>query len=227
MLLLAALACTPAVLRPAHSLPALEGSGNLAVLVDPGAQVNPAACARFEADCVSQTQALLDVEYRLGLGAGFDLGARGLFPPRALSLKYSVLDERRHRTPVSLALSAEGGVDAAGPGAGLVEVTLAPFARLDALASGTARFGDNVALRPAGSIGWWVEPRGMGDLHQGAGWTVGAFLPVRIPAGLALAPWVGGSGWFPDGRPAEAWVRFGVAVEPWLSPVGSPIPSPG
>lgn len=226
-MLFVALACTPAVLRPGHSLPALEGSGNVAVLVDPSVQVDAAACARLEADCVRQTQALVDVEYRLGLGAGFDLGARGLFPPRALSLKYSVLDERRHRTPVSLAVSAEGGVDAVGSGRALVDATLAPFGRLDALASGTARFGDNVALRPAGSIGWWVEPRGTGALYQGAGWTAGVFLPVRIPAGLALAPWVGGSGWFPDGRPAEAWVRFGVAVEPWLSPVGGPIPSPG
>ncbi|GDX81073.1 hypothetical protein LBMAG42_28840 [Deltaproteobacteria bacterium] len=230
MVLLALLgACSIAMLRPAHSLDKLSASGNLGVLVDPAFSPELSGCFDPASGGVCQlpAQSPLDLEYRLGLGRGFELGARGLLPPRALSLKYAFLDERRHRTSVSLAVQVEAGAQVTvddGPLAPF-PVALVPFARGDLLASGTSRLGPNMQFRPVGSVGWWVESRGAPTPDQGLGWTAGVFLPVRIPGGFAVAPVVGVSGWFPARHVTEVYARFGLAIEPWLDRPGPRIPA--
>lgn len=206
------------MLRPAHSLDKLQASGNLGVLVDPSFSPHLAEC--FDpgsgGDCRLPAQAPVDLEFRLGLGRGFELGARGLLPPRALSLKYAFLDERQHSTVVSLAAQVEAGAQVTLSADSVATLTLTPFLRADLLASGTARLGPNVQLRPVGAAGWWIEPRGSPTLDQGLGWTAGVFVPVRIPGGFALAPAVGVGGWFPARHAAEVFARAGLAIEPWL-----------
>ncbi len=211
MLIFVALACSIAMLRPAHSLDKLQASGNLGVLVDP----------TFSPTGGCPTQAPVDLEYRIGLGRGFELGARGLFPPRALSLKHSFLDERRQHTPISAALQVEAGAQLTSAGGA---ISLAPFLRADLLGSGTARLGPNVQLRPVLSAGWWAETRGSETLDQGPGWTAGLFVPVRIPGGFGLAPGIGASGWLPTLHAPEVYARIGLLIEPWLEPAGSVIP---
>lgn len=200
-MILLALGCSIAMLRPAHSLGKLEGAGNLGVVLDP----------TFHVDLrTPPTSIPLDLEYRIGLGRGVDIGVRGLLPPRALSLKYAVLDESRHATPVSIALAVEGGGQLRFDGATL---GLTPFLRADVLSSGTSRIAPGLQLRPVASAGWWVEPD---TGEQGLGWTAGLFVPVRLPGGLAIAPAFGVGGRVPLAGEPEVAARLSLMVEPWL-----------
>lgn len=217
MLLVALLGCSMAMLRPAHSLGPLEGSANLGIAVDPELDLDLGGCLDPDpgSACAPGLVSPVDFEYRLGLGHGFELGVRGLLPPRSLLVRYAVLDERRHPTAGSVALSAEAGAQL---GIGAAGVELEPFVHADLLLSGTLRPGAAVQLRPAASLGWWIEPRGHVILDAGPGFTVGVFVPIRIPAGLGLAPVAGVAGWLPLGRVPEVQARLGLQVEPWLEP---------
>ncbi len=202
-MILLALGCSIAMLRPAHSLGKLEGSGNLGVVLDP----------TFQVDLHSPPSSIpIDLEYRLGLGAGLDVGVRGLLPPRALSVKYAVLDERRHATPVSVAVAVEAGAQLSFDGS---SVGFVPFLRSDLLCSGTARPSPGFQIRPAASAGWWTEPD---SGKQGFGWTAGIFLPMRLPGGAAIAPGVGASGRVPLGGEPDVAARLSLTLEPWLEP---------
>lgn len=211
------------MLRPAHSLDKLQASGNLGVLVDPAFSLDLSQCVESAGLDGCPMQVPVDLEYRIGLGRGFELGARGLLPPRALSLKYSFLDERRQNTPISAALQVEGGAQLTSAGGA---IALAPFVRADLLGSGTARLSPNVLLRPVLSAGWWAETRGSATLDQGPGWTAGLFVPLRIPGGFGVAPGIGASGWLPALHAPEVYARFGVLIEPWLDRSPPGIPSP-
>jgi hypothetical protein len=206
-------ACAPAMLRPAHSLARLQGAGNIALMVDPAYDRDAefAGCLA-EGGCDAPANSPIDIEYRIGLGRGFELGLRGLFPPRVLDLKYSLLDERRHGGALSVALHAEAGAAVA------LEVT--PIARGDVLVSGTLPLADGVALRPAASAGWWLQQDRLGELGQGFGWTGGLFVPFRIPAEGGVSPYLGASGFLPVDGQAEWMIRGGILFEPWLAFTG-------
>lgn len=202
------------MLRPAHSLAKLEGAGNLAFSVDSSAD---AAEADYEAclaqgGCAQPTTVPVDLEYRIGLGRGFELGLRGLFPPRVLDLKYSLVDERRHSSVFSLALHAEAGV--------ALGTTPTPIARGDVIVSTTREVGDGVALQPALSGGYWLQTDKTGRQTHGFGWTAGLFVPFRIPAEGAVAPYVGASGFSPLDGESEWFIRAGLLFEPWLERTG-------
>ena len=194
----------------------------MAVLINPQATpLNPACMAANPTLlCQNAETAPIDTEYRLGLGGGFDLGFRGLFPPHALAVTYSALDERRMDVPMSVAVVAEAGLE--GFGSGVDEPRPEVLLRGGVMLSSTARPSPTVQLRPAASFGWLQSP----TAGKGAEWTGGVFLPVRITANLAVAPWLGVSGWLPlDGR-AATYARGGVAIEPWLDRFVRPIPPP-
>ena len=206
------------MLRPAHSLGKFEGAGNIAIQVDPSgatAEENYAACLE-QGGCVSPTTSPIDVEYRIGLGRGFELGLRGLIPPRVLDVKYSLLDERRHEVPFSLALHAEAGV--------AISSTPTPIVRGDMILSVTQQLSGSAALQPSASAGYWLQQDRAGIQTHGFGWTAGLFFPFRIPAEGAVAPYVGASGFVPLDGEAEWYVRGGLLFEPWLERTG---PDPG
>ena len=208
-------------LRPAHSLPKLGGAVSLSAGTDPAFGEAVAGCldAGVATPCAAPASVPLDVAYRLGLGHGWEIGSRGFPIPRALAVKYAVLDERRHPTPVSVALEGEGGVTLRLEEAGLAAL---PFARGDLVVSGTLRLGPGVALRPAGSLGYWMEPMGGAVPVGGPGYTAGLFVPVRLPADLAFSPSLGVSGFFPPGTEPVHALRVGVTIASWL-----PAQSPG
>jgi hypothetical protein len=212
--LLLLLACSLAMLRPAQSLPKGEGSLTLGAGPDPafGAAVEGCFDTNEGSPCAAPSSVPFDVEYRLGLGRGWEIAARGLLPPRAFAVKYAVLDEPRHPTPLSFAVQAEGGIV---PRIAGERVEVSPFARLDALTSGTVPVGAHVALRPAGSGGLWLEP-GADGVRPGFGYTLGIFVPIRLPGGLALAPWGGAAGFVPLHGVHALSARFGLSIEPWL-----------
>ncbi len=211
-MLLLLLGCAMVMLRPAHSLAKFEGGGTLGIDPDPATTSTVLDCLGVP-DCELPDRSPVDLEYRIGLGRGWEIGARGLLPPRALSLKYALLDERRHPTLVSLALRAEGG---AIPRTEAGTLSLLPFARADLLFSGTAPLSPRFALRPVASAGVWADPDEAGRLRPVFGWTAGLLLPFRLPGDLAMGPIFGVVGTInADGATAPA-LRLGLTVEPWL-----------
>lgn len=211
-MLLLLLGCAMVMLRPAHSLAKFEGGGTLGVDPDPAAFAALAECLDAP-DCELPERTPVDLEYRLGLGRGWEIGARGVLPPRALSLKYAVLDERRHPTPVSVALRAEAGVV---PRTHEGRLDLLPFARGEVLVSGTLSLSPGVALRPVGSVGFAGEPTSGGELQPGCGYTAGLLVPLRLPGHLAFAPALGVAGFIPLDGVGTIGLRVGITVEPWL-----------
>ena len=206
------------MLRPAHSLGKFEGAGNIAIQVDPfatTAEDDYAACLNA-GGCSGPTSSPIDLEYRIGLGRGFELGLRGIFPPRVLDIKYSVLDERRHDVPLSLALHAEAGV--------ALSADPTPILRGNLLLSTTQKLSDSIAIQPVGSAGYWLQQDRSGAQRHGFGWTAGLFFPIAIPAEGAVAPYVGASGFAPIDGEAEWYIRGGLLFEPWLERTG---PDPG
>ena len=202
------------MLRPAHSLAKFQGAGNIALELDPvpeDAEKDYAACLD-QGGCSVPTTSPVDLEYRIGLGRGFELGLRGLFPPHVVDIKYSVLDERRYPVPFSLAVHAEGGLT--------VSTTPQPIARGDLIISKTQNLSETIAIQPVASGGWWLQQDRSGTETHGFGWTGGLFVPIAIPAEGAVAPYVGASGFVPlDGEP-EWYLRAGLLFEPWLERTG-------
>ena len=203
-----------AMLRPAHSLDKLDGAANLGVLVDP----------RLVSAAGIDGQSIVDMEYRLGTGAGFELGVRGLFPPRALLFKYAIVDERRHRAPLSVGLAAEVGAFLGEGDGHQVSFELVPYGRGDLLLSSSIRVAPGVQLRPLASAGWWEEPRGALELARGVGFTGGVFVPIRISGGIGVSPGAGVSAWLPRDRTPEVYARLGLQIESWFEPARDTIP---
>ncbi len=206
------LGCAMVMLRPAHSLAKFEGGGTLVVDPDPATTGALLDCIGVP-ECELPGRTPVDLEYRIGLGRGWELGARGLLPPRALSFKYAFLDERRHPTEVSLALRAEGG---AIPRTEAGTLSLRPFLRGDLLLSGTVPLGPRFALRPVASAGLWADPDAAGRLAPVFGWTAGLLVPVRLPGDLALGPVFGVVGTINAEGVNEIALRLGLTVEPWM-----------
>lgn len=213
-----------AMLRPAHSLGKLDGAANLGALVDP--RLVSAACidGLSATDCATEGQSIVDMEYRLGTGAGFELGVRGLFPPRALLLKYAIVDERRHRAPLSVGLAAEVGAFLGEGDGHHISFDLVPYGRGDLLLSSSIRVAPGVQLRPLASAGWWEEPRGGLELARGVGFTGGVFVPIRVSGGIGVSPGVGVSAWLPRDRTPELYARLGLQIESWFEPARDTIP---
>mgnify|MGYP001572344479 FL=1 len=211
MLVLGLLACAPAMLRPAHSLGLFQGAANLGAFVQPlGDEQYPGDCAPGQLDC-DFVAFPVQLEFRVGLGRGWEIGVRGLTPPRAVDLKWSFLDERRHDTPVSLALDAEFSVDLD------LRVTL----RGQVLGSSTLPLGDKVALRPALNAGWWKEPTPGDDDAHGPGGLLGVYLPVLFLDDQSIAPYVATAAYQPLGSRAVWTVWAGVELGPWLQWTGA------
>lgn len=146
-------ACAPPSLRNAHSLDA----GKVAVELAGGINTTAVDAELLAQDgdyTVSSADELAeqltgDVVVRVGLGYGVEVGAS----PFAAHVKYSALDERRHPdAPLSIALTAQGGVRYAGGGLLL-----------------SRQFGEGpVKLRPVANVWYqlhkmpldWVMPDG-------------------------------------------------------------------
>lgn len=210
MLVLGLLACAPAMLRPAHSLGKLDATANLGAFVQPlGDSQYPGNCAPGQLDC-DFVAFPVQLEFRLGLGRGWEIGVRGLTPPRAADLKWSFLDERRHDTTVSLALDAELSVD----------LDLRTTLRGQVLASSTRPLGDDLALRPTANLGWWKEPTPTDDQAHGPGGLVGVYLPVRFLDDQSIAPYVATAAYQPLGGEVVWTLWAGVELGPWLQWTG-------
>lgn len=190
-------------------------------------------------------------EFHIGLGGGLELGTRGIPVLGGTEIKWSMLDERRHETPLSLAVAAE--------------VSLDPYqerafgGRVGLLTSSTWLLSADVGLRPA--IGAWYGTGGHAlhfDLPYEAGdhdggdpeleltytghglsLPVGLELPIRA-GNFAITPFVAYTAWFPmEAALVEAnctsctvttrdldvaWTGFawaGVRWAPWFSPLRS------
>jgi len=202
-------ACAPATLRPAHSLGKLEGAGSVAAFWQPGEALYTLECDYF-ADSCPGFAAPVQMEFRVGLGRGWEIGVRGLTPPKGVDVKWSVLDERRHETPLSVALDAEVNVDLA----------LRPILRGQVLLSSNRLLGDDLAIRPALNVGYWKEPTlDDADAH-GIGGLAGVFVPVRFLDEQSIAPYVATSYYLPWGRPGVVILWAGVDLGPWLEWTG-------
>ena len=247
------LACAAPTWMTAHSLDAGEmqagfaGYGRYsevdAELVDAEGQVHGAEPTFRPPQDISH----MNLELRVGLGKGLELGTRGVPLLSATDLKWSFLDERRHETPLSVALDLEAGVDTR---------WTARF-RGGLLTSSTLVLGRGLALQPG--LGAWLGSGGFGydvDLDPalvaegadearlllstralGLSPTGGLAVPLRITEHLAIAPWAAWVGWYPfaeRGRvvectgcamgidalePAQASLVWGgLRVQPWLEP---------
>ncbi|MCK6501805.1 hypothetical protein L6R53_00120 [Myxococcota bacterium] len=187
-----------------------------------------------------------NIELRAGLGHGLELGTRGLPALSATDLKWSFLDERRHRSPLSLALDLEVGLDrylAVRPRLGLLASSTLPLSDKVALVpaagawAGTGGFGYRVRLDPALQVGSSPATLLLSTTSAGVATPVGLALPVRAYEQVALAPWVAWVGWWafdPVVRAVDcdqcsagvqslepvhgSFLWVGLRVQPWLDP---------
>lgn len=214
MFLLPLAACLAPTLQAAHSLPA--GAIEVGLGVEAPVSVSSAVVLTGTEDAAVDAAALRlpdpgDVapEFHIGLGAGFELGIRGLPFLGATQVKYSLLDETRHHTPLSIALAGELAVD---PYSDLR--WLDPRAGL--LLSSTILLGGDLALRPevaawygrSGSAVEYPLPLSASDdghtqtelrmeyTQMGVAVPVGLELPVRV-GDEAIIPYLGLTAWFP------------------------------
>lgn len=188
----------------------------------------------------------VNLEARAGLGHGLELGTRGLPVLSATDLKWSFLDERRHDTPLSLALDLEVGLDRyqlVRPRLGLLASSTLPLSGGVALMpavgawAGLGGFGYTVRLDPALQVGSSPATLRMATTSAGVATPVGLAVPVRAYQALAVAPWVAWVGWWAfdpvvqaiDCDQCSAGVRsldpvhgsflwVGLRVQPWLEP---------
>lgn len=169
-----------------------------------------------------------DVEARVGLGEGFELGWKGLTSPLGGDLKYSILDERRHVTPISLALDIEAGFNpfvtfSIAPTEGGI-ASSAPFvyAGGGVFASTNMPVTPTLAFRPILNVGirtgaYFEQILGMpAPDPRVARIAAGMDMPVRSWEDQAITPHVGVT-WehaLSGGDRGVFWL--GLAFESWL-----------
>lgn len=255
--LVAGAGCAAPTMMAAHSLPAgqaqvgVGGYGRYSVVdaVLVGADGETYGAEPTWSPPTDPTHA--NIEVRAGLGKGWELGTRGLPALSATDVKWSFLDERRHRTPLSLALDLEVGLDRyllVRPRLGLLASSTLPLSDTVALMpaagawAGTGGFGYRVRLDPALQVGSSPATLLLATTSAGIATPVGLSLPVRTQGQVALAPWVAWVGWWAFDPEVQAldcdqcnagvqslepvhgsflWV--GLRMQPWLDPARASI----
>lgn len=218
--------CIAPALRPAHSLE--KGELRFAGV---GFYDMTAGGPRFELSESGDADIHLpfDLEVRAGLGKGWEFGWKSTAPVGA-DFKYALLDERRHATPLSVAVDVDAGINS--PffildifGNEWTIAVPAPFlyAGAGALVSANVPLSASVAVRPTLNVGLrtglYLEglqpiPSDPRVVRVAAGIEV----PFRVQSTRSVAPQIGAA-WehtLSGGENGIVWL--GLAVEPWLAP---------